>query len=83
MRCADNANPSDTLQYAKFHFFDKIEKLFKIKSIKFNWRYKPRKTKPFAVVFNFLANISPKVCERFWCYLVGGFEEFTVEMVRK
>jgi SAM-dependent methyltransferase len=26
-------------------------------------------------VFNFLANLNPYICSRFWCFYVGGFEE--------
>jgi len=33
-------------------------------------------------VFSFFANLSPRFCERFWCYWFGGFSEIEVEMVR-
>jgi len=27
------------------------------------------------IIVNFFANVSPLFCSRFWCFLVGGFEE--------
>jgi SAM-dependent methyltransferase len=27
------------------------------------------------VIFSFLANLSPRLCSRIWCFWVGGFEE--------
>lgn len=36
-------------------------------------------------LIEFFANLSPFICERFWCRLVGGFEEvwFTLRIVKK
>jgi len=34
-------------------------------------------------VFGFLASLHPQLCERFWCYLVGGFEEMELIMQKK
>lgn len=35
------------------------------------------------IIYNFLANISPSFCSRFWCYWVGGFEEIEFTFVKK
>jgi SAM-dependent methyltransferase len=32
---------------------------------------------------DFLANVSPKFCERVWCYWVGGFEEISGILIKK
>jgi len=34
-------------------------------------------------IINYLANLSPRVAERFWCYYVGGFEEIRFEITAK
>lgn len=34
-------------------------------------------------LFTTLANISPNLCSRIWCFWVGGFEEIQFEMVCK
>jgi len=34
----------------------------------------------FAKLLNFLANKNPYLCERLWCYLVGGFSEIYLEL---
>lgn len=37
--------------------------------------------KTLNTIINFVANISPTLCSRFWCYYVGGFEQ--VEFIFK
>ena len=32
-------------------------------------------------IFDFLANLSPVICSRIWCYWVGGFEELEMELI--
>jgi SAM-dependent methyltransferase len=34
-------------------------------------------------VLSFAANLNPFFCSRFWCYLVGGFEEIEYVFVKK
>lgn len=34
-------------------------------------------------VLDFFANLSPFICSRIWCYLVGGFEEISYQFVVK
>jgi len=60
---------------------------FKLKKMRLNWFAQPYLKKtvlPKAVYFignltgvilNFLASMSPMLCSRIWCFLVGGFEE--------
>lgn len=33
----------------------------------------------FNYLISYIANLSPRVAERFWCYYVGGFEEIRFE----
>ena len=33
-------------------------------------------------IFSFLANLSPMLCSRIWCFWVGGFEEIEYEFAR-
>lgn len=33
------------------------------------------------IIISFLANLSPNFCSRFWCYLVGGFEEIEFNFI--
>lgn len=35
------------------------------------------------VLIDFFANLSPFICSRIWCYLVGGFEEIEFRFVVK
>lgn len=35
------------------------------------------------VLYSFLANLSPALCSRFWCYYVGGFEEIEFTLLKK
>ncbi|MCF7835509.1 MAG: methyltransferase domain-containing protein [Candidatus Marinimicrobia bacterium] len=72
-------NPSFNEGYQGFEF--------KLKKIKFNWFAQPylKKnvlSKPiyyiafcFGKIVNFLANLSPIICSKIWCFWVGGFEE--------
>jgi len=39
--------------------------------------------KIFGKVINFFANLSPKLCSRFWCFWVGGFEEIEFVFIKK
>jgi SAM-dependent methyltransferase len=60
---------------------------FELKRLKLSWfaqRYLKKQVFPkssyFIAVFtgsilSFLANLSPILCSRLWCFLVGGFEE--------
>lgn len=34
-------------------------------------------------ILSFLANLSPSICSRIWCFLVGGFEEIAFEFKAK
>lgn len=50
----------------------------KFKQTKFEFHYTRMDSivmRILAVPFNFLANLHPGLCERIWCYWVGGFEE--------
>lgn len=59
---------------------------FKVEKLKLRWfRYTKGKRSWLVlrflnVLINFLANLSPSLTERFWCYLVGGFEEIRFEV---
>ncbi len=63
---------------------------FEVGSVKLSWfRYANGKRSFLILRFlnkliNALANLSPRVAERFWCYYVGGFEEirFRVKAVK-
>ncbi len=35
------------------------------------------------IIYSFLANLSPGLCSRFWCYWVGGFEEIEYIFIKK
>jgi len=60
---------------------------FKLISLKLNWFAQPYLKKDvlpagqyymgkaLGNIFNFIGNLSPFVCSRIWCFLVGGFEE--------
>lgn len=60
---------------------------FKTVEQKLNWWYEVMDTDvnvpkwmfafvvPMNVVFTFLAQLSPRICENLWCYWVGGFRE--------
>lgn len=37
-------------------------------------------TKIITAPLEFLANLNPKICERIWCYWVGGFSEIYIEL---
>lgn len=37
----------------------------------------------FNTIVSFLANLSPKLCSRFWCYWLGGFEEIEFYFICK
>lgn len=37
----------------------------------------------FNTIVSFLANLSPKLCSRFWCYWLGGFEEIEFSFICK
>lgn len=59
-------------------------KSFKVSSIKLNYCVF-RNTLPRKLVnsfFSFFANLNPRLCERLWCYWVGGFSEIEVEMIK-
>ncbi|MFA6513918.1 MAG: methyltransferase domain-containing protein [Patescibacteria group bacterium] len=63
---------------------------FQVKKITLCWfRYSKGKRaylilRFFNYLINLLANISPRITERFWCYYVGGFEEirFIVKVIK-
>jgi len=68
---------------------------YDVKTMKFSWfaqKYLKKQTlsRPvyftasfFNIIFSFFANLSPVLCGRVWCFIVGGFEEiefiFTVK----
>ena len=69
---------------------DYVRELFVVKKITLKWfRHGWRQRKlyyPFFLaqpVIDFLANLSPVFCDRFWCRLVGGFEEVEFELRAK
>ena len=37
----------------------------------------------FGKIADFFANLSPWLCSRFWCFLVGGFEEIEFHFIAK
>lgn len=37
-------------------------------------------TKMLSPTINFFASLNPKICEKTWCYWVGGFSEIIIEM---
>ena len=39
--------------------------------------------KPYSVILDFLANKNVDLCERFWCFWVGGFEQLHVILSRR
>ena len=66
-----------------------ISKKFKVEKVELNYLVKQDFGKPiprgfakniFNKVISGLANMNTDFCERFWCYLVGGFAEIRVEM---
>ena len=63
---------------------------FKIKKITLKWigrtdlgKKRNIIIKFFNIIIGFLANLNIAFTERVWCYLVGGFEEITFEVVVK
>lgn len=61
-----------------------FSKYFMLKRIRLNYCVY-RNTLPRKIVnafFSFFANLSPRFCERFWCYCVGGFSEIDAEMIK-
>jgi len=75
-----------------FIYFNKSSKesygqeTFEVKNVKLYWRRPGYQHGPLIKLLdrliNRIANIKPFICERYWCYLVGGFEEieFVVEI---
>ena len=57
---------------------------FKINSIRFRWLRQPEKyplmLRLVGPVVNLFANLHKGLCERVWCYWVGGFEEVFFEL---
>lgn len=62
---------------------------FQVDKIELRWfRYSLGKRSLFVLrllnkLISYLANLSPRVAERFWCYYVGGFEEIRFEATVK
>ena len=68
---------------------------FELKKLKLRWlaqSYLKREIMgPFSlgiataigILIDFFANLSPIICSRVWCYLVGGFEEIEFQFVVK
>jgi hypothetical protein len=68
---------------------------FKLEKLKFRWLAQPYLKKQFlpapvyyfslvaGKVIDFFANLSPFICSRIWCYLVGGFEEMEIRFICK
>lgn len=77
-------NPSFKGGYTGIHY--------KLEKIRMNWQaqfYLKKEILPKVVclvlqgvnfIVNIFANISPLFCSRFWCFLVGGFEEIIIEL---
>ncbi len=76
------------------HFDPKVEEhygncRFKVERMTFHWmrpRYQTtwlRKT--ISGLISALANLNPRICQRIWCYWVGGFDEieFRVRAVKR
>lgn len=64
--------------------------LFELKRVRLRWfrdGWRQRKMYyPFFFIepiVNFLANLSPVFCDRFWCRAVGGFEEVRFELANR
>ena len=55
------------------------EKQFQIIRIKYTWHEKRKILRPISILLSFLANISPKSCDRIWAAYVGGFEDIQIE----
>lgn len=65
------------------------------KTIKLTWFAQPylkktvlSKTQYFlayglGILFDFLANLSPFICSRIWCFWVGGFEQVEFHLITK
>ena len=65
-----------------------------LKSLRMTWFAQPylkrQELSPFSYylgsglgsIFSFLANLSPIICSRFWCFWVGGFEEVEFRFIR-
>lgn len=65
----------------------------KLQKMKLNWFAQPYLKKEYlskpafyvgylvGAFVSFFANLSPFFCSRFWCYLVGGFEEIEFEFL--
>jgi len=68
---------------------------FEIKSISLKWFAQPYIKKIFlskhqyilgrlfGFLIDFFANLSPVICSRIWCYLVGGFDEIKFILIKK
>jgi len=68
---------------------------FKLEKMKLKWFAQPYLKKlflsklvyyfaiTFGKVIDFFGNLSPILCSRFWCFLVGGFEEIEFHFVCK
>ncbi|GAJ08277.1 unnamed protein product, partial [marine sediment metagenome] len=67
---------------------------FELKSMKLIWYAQPYLKKQtlsrftciicliFGTVFDFFAKLSPNLCSRVWCYLVGGFEGIEFHFIK-
>lgn len=68
------------IKYPKFPFFQLVEqKLYHQRTerlgkllVKKNWYYYISK------FISYLANLSPRFCEKIWCYWFGGFQELKI-----
>jgi len=69
---------------------------FELTNMKLNWsafthllpyygygKFSIAMVKFFSFIFSGLANISPNICSRIWCFWVGGFEEIKFEFICK
>ncbi len=56
--------------------FNDYKAKLEVLSIKFNYKHHTWRSWywPFCKVVNFFANLSPRFCERVWCYWFGGFD---------
>ena len=57
------------------------QKEFDAISRKFNYKHYTWRSWfwPFCIIIDTLANLSPRFCERVWCYWFGGFDYVTVK----
>lgn len=68
---------------------------FGLKNLRLTWfaqKYLKKQSMPSVLyalgilgdwLFSFLANLSPPLCSRIWCFWVGGFEEIRFELICK